>query len=122
MRKAIIILLLVCVPAAVNASQAPQYHQSEQRAWLTQPSDAFDRANLEDYRVLNGLMITLLSEAKVDHCTAYLIPKPEGPTLLMLSNAPDPITRPVMEKVFACLESKLEIRIKARTNPNEARK
>ena len=114
MHKTIKIILLICLVLAANASQAPQYQRSEQRAWLTQPSDAFDRADLDDYRALNGLMISLLSETKLDHCTAYLIPKPEGPTLLVLSNAPDPVTRPIMEKVFACLERELDKRIKAR--------
>mgnify|MGYP007080395680 CR=1 FL=1 len=57
-------------------------------------------------------MISLLSEAKLDHCTAYIIPKLEGPTLLVLSNAPDPLTRPFMEKVFACLERELDKRLR----------
>ena len=120
MQKAIIFLSLMCLVSVAGATQTPQFQRAEQRAWLTQPSDAFDRADVEDYRALNGLMTGLQSEAKLDHCTAYLIPKPEGPTLLVLSNDTDPITRPLMEKIFALINRELDRRLNARTTPSKA--
>jgi hypothetical protein len=120
MPKVTIFLSFMYLVSATIASQTSQGQQSEQHAWLTQPSDAFDRADVEDYRALNGFITNLPSEANLDHGTAYLIPKPEGPTLLVLSNDSEPITRPFMEKIFELLNRELERRLKARTTPSKA--
>lgn len=115
MCKTLVILVSLYLVISASAEVATGVTQTQQRIWVVKHSDAFDRADVEDYRALNGRMRTLLTQAKLDHCDAYLIPSSEGPAILVLSAHPELISPSDIErKLFTLVNTELSKRLRAR--------
>jgi len=98
----------------VMATDASQIRKVDQRVWLVRHSELFERADLSDYCAINDHMQSLQVEANLSHGAAYLIPMPQGPTLMMLSSEPEEITKPEMDKLFLLIERELLKRLESR--------